>query len=47
MCIRDRFHGEHVVIFVDGDDRNAAGMVGDLAHARPAIRQEHIVAVNM
>ena len=40
-------HGEHIVIFVKGDDGDAAGVVGDLAHARSAVWQEYIVAVNM
>ena len=40
-------HGEHVVVFVKSDDGDAAGVVGDLAHARSVVWQEYIVAVNM
>ena len=40
-------HGEYIVVFVEGDDRDAAGVIGDLAHAFSAVRQEHVVAVNM
>ena len=40
-------HGEHIVVFVKGDDGHAAGVVGDLAYARSAVWQEHVVAVDM